>query len=214
MPTRIVLVVLAALLALSGTQTASPVAARQRQQPVTRTYSNPTRIDLAESESSPVSGSLYPSPIVVSRLKGTIRDVNLTLNNLQHDFPENVEVLLVGPRGQTAIMLAHVGTVYDVADMTLRLDDEAKEPLPEDAMLPSGTFRPTNVRFNPGELLVFNAPAPAASANTSLSVFDGTNPNGTWNLFVEDLDGPSDFGKFTGGWELEITAKGKVKKER
>ena len=36
-------------------------------------------------------------------MKGKIRDVNLRLNDLQHTFPDDVHVLLVGPGGQTAI---------------------------------------------------------------------------------------------------------------
>ncbi len=208
--TRIMLVVLAVLLALPLVPIASPVEAKQRSRTVTRTFANTALLDLPESESSPVSGSLYPSPIVVSGLKGTIRDVNLTLNNLTHVFPSDVQVLLVGPRGQTAIVMANSGGLEDVDDVSLRLDDEAAEPLPDDAVLQSGTFRPTHVIADP---LVFNAPAPNGSANVALSVFDGRNPNGTWRLFVQDVEG-SDPGRFAGGWELEITTRVKAKKKR
>ncbi|MDF3040805.1 MAG: alkaline phosphatase [Thermomicrobiales bacterium] len=114
----------------------------------------------------------------------------MTLNSLTHDFPDDVEVLLVGPRGQTAIVMAHVGDRDDVTDVTLRLDDEAQAPIPGTASgiaLQSGVFRPTydiervfrptyDIERGPA---IFNTPAPNRSANEALSVFDGSNPNGT-----------------------------------
>ncbi len=213
--TRIGLVVLAALLALPLTPSVSPVTAKQRARTVTRTFNNTTRIDLPEAEDLPISADLYPSPITVGGFRnGKIRDINVTLNNLTHAFPDDVEVLLVGPRGQTAIVMAHVGGRDDVTDVTLRLDDEATAPIPpttNNSTLQSGIFRPTfDIERGPA---VFNAPAPDASANAAFSVFDDTNPNGTWRLFVQDR-GNTDPGYFAGGWELEITAKDKARKKK
>jgi subtilisin-like proprotein convertase family protein len=36
-----------------------------------------------------------------------------------------------------------------------------------------------------------------------LAGFDGSNPNGTWNLFVRD-DNFSNCGVFAGGWSITI----------
>ena len=47
-----------------------------------------------------------------------------------------------------------------------------------------------------------------------MSGFDGSNPNGTWRLFVQDQNGEAYLGAFMGGWELEIMAKVKVRKTR
>jgi MYXO-CTERM domain-containing protein len=63
-----------------------------------------------------------------------------------------------------------------------------------------GTFKPTN--FPNAD--AFPAPAPAPSGGSALSVFNGTNPNGTWSLYVID-DAPSDGGSIGGGWSLNIT---------
>ncbi|MGH2618165.1 MAG: hypothetical protein ACRDJC_23300 [Thermomicrobiales bacterium] len=210
---RLVLIVLAALLALALpiAPSASPVGAKNRARIVTRTFRNAAPIEVPIAETSPVSASFYPSPIVVNGLKGTVRDVNVRLNDFSHDDPDEVRVLLVGPGGQTAIVLAEIGAEEEINDVTLRLDDEAAAPL-SDATLRSGIFRPTN---DLGSAIAFNVPAPpVTSANAALAVFDGTNPNGTWRLFVQDRNGPNDSGAFAGGWVLEITAKVKSKKKK
>ena len=143
--------------------------------------------------------------------QGRIRDVNVRLNELEHPFPGYVQVLLVGPRGQTAILMAGGSNGFDVNGVTLTHDDEAATLLPVDQQLRSGSFRPAN----PGnEEIEFNEPAPITSANAALAVFDGGNPNGTWRLFVQDSFGAAETGVLAGGWELEITTKVKAKKKR
>ncbi|MFC9599770.1 hypothetical protein ACFTQL_18125 [Peribacillus butanolivorans] len=66
----------------------------------------------------------------------------------------------------------------------------------------SGTYRPTNIGVS--DVLPAPAPAPAPPYGSTLSVFDGTNPNGTWSLFVFD-DVGQDSGTSAGGWFLTIT---------
>lgn len=213
--TRIVLVVLAALLALPIAPLASPLEAKKRSRTITRTFSNSAAIyvDGAPTFPSPVSATLYPSSIAVSGMKGTIRDVNLRLVNLGHSLPRDYQIMLAGPRGQTAIVMANVGGIADAADATLLLDDEAEDPIPNSGLTPlqSGAFRPTN---GGGAAIAFNAPAPPlTSANAALAVFDGAKPNGTWRLFVQDAYGPTDAGSIE-GWALALKTKVKKKKRR
>ena len=207
----IALIVLTALLALPIAETASPVEAKRRAKTATRTFRHATAIELPIAPTPPVSASLYPAPIQVSGLKGKVRDVNLRLKSLEHTFPEDIQALLVGPDGQTAIVMADVGKEFDVSGVTLMLDDEAQASLPFTTQLRSGRFRPTNRLGNP---IAFNAPAPAAGASAALSVFDGANPNGTWRLFVQDAAAAFDDGSFAGGWEIEITVKAKKTRRR
>src|SRR5690606_31106730 len=50
----------------------------------------------------------------------------------------------------------------------------------------------------------FPSPAPPPPYGASLDVFNGTDPNGEWNLYVID-DFSNDTGYINGGWELIIT---------
>jgi subtilisin-like proprotein convertase family protein len=45
----------------------------------------------------------------------------------------------------------------------------------------------------------FPAPAPAGPYQTVLSVCNGSPPNGTWSLYVQD-DGTDDYGTISNGW--------------
>lgn len=209
--TRIGLVVLAALLALPLAQTASPVEAKKRPRTVTRTFSNPAAINLPAFNVSPAQALLYPSPIAVRGLPGRIRGVNVRLTGIQHRLPRDLEVLLVGPGGATAVVMANAGQGFAINEVTLTLDDEAGDPPSAHAKLQSGAFQPTNAT---GSAIAFEPPAPAAGPRAALSAFDGRHPNGTWRLFVQDEDGPLNAGKIAGGWELEITSKAKSKKRR
>jgi|SRR5215212_1247990 hypothetical protein len=96
------------------------------------------------------------------------------------------------------------GGVAGVFNVTPTLDDEATITM--DGTGPANaTFKPTNVdAFFDGD--VFPAPAPLISGKSTLSVFDGTNTNGTWNLFVQDDLGGGE-GQMAGGWSLQIKAK-------
>jgi subtilisin-like proprotein convertase family protein len=212
---RIILVILAALLALPIGQPASPVGARNRSRTITRTFGAITPLVLPTEESiAPVSATVYPSSVEVSGLKqGRIRDVNVRLSGLSHTDPEEVDVLLVGPAGQTAVLMADVGGFTAVDGVTLRLDDEAAALLPDQTTLQSGVFRPINLQIG---MIPFNVPAPdtPANANAALTIFDGSDPNGTWSLFVQDSFATENPGVFAGGWELEITARVKTRKNR
>jgi subtilisin-like proprotein convertase family protein len=208
----LVFVALVVLLALPIAQTASPVAAKPRRGTVTRTFANRAPIELPVAAKFPLSADLYPSEITVDGLKkGRIRDVNVRLNDIDHPFPDDVQMLLVGPEGQTAIVMANSGGGFDLSGVTLTLDDEAAASLPMQQQIESGRFRPTNIG---NDEIEFNGPAPVASANAALTVFDGGNPNGTWRLYVQDKIGDVDGGVLAGGWALEIEARVKHSRDK
>lgn len=153
----------------------------------------------------------YPSQIVVSGL-GTITDVNVTLTGFTHGWPDDIDVLLVSPGGQSVILMSDPGGSQDALDLTFTFDDEAAAPLPEGA-LASGSYRPSN-DFEQTQGCVdpflstadtMPAPAPAGPYGATLAAFDGTSANGSWSLYVFD-DCSGDSGSFSGGWSLDITA--------
>ena len=77
---------------------------------------------------------------------------------------------------------------------TTRRPDQLPRPDP----LVSGPFQPTNYDFT-GAPDTFAAPAPTNPAHgSSLAVFNGTNPNGTWTLFIREQDNnPPETGSLT-----------------
>lgn len=170
---------------------------------VTKAFHNTNQITIPASTQS--SASLpYPSIISPTFPKGTkVRDVNVTLRNYTHTFPEDVDVLLVHA-GTNRTIMSDVGTSLDVSNITIKLDDEASNgPLPDEGQLTGGAFQPTNGAGS--DTFDFPAPNPA-NANSSLAGFDALNARGSWKLFVADDFPPQDSGTFAGGWTVTIRA--------
>jgi subtilisin-like proprotein convertase family protein len=165
----------------------------------TATLANPAPILIPDSGPA----APYPSTILVSGLTNPVTKVTATLRGLTHTFPSDIDVLLVGPGGQTVVLMSDAGGGTDVSAINLTFDDAAAAELP--ATLVTGTFRPTNV----GTGDTFPAPAPPPPHGAVLSAFNGVNPNGTWSLFVVD-DAGGDVGTFAQGWQLHITTAAPV----
>jgi subtilisin-like proprotein convertase family protein len=195
---------------------------KNKSKTVTKTFANGSAIaipalDLVE-EFGPADP--YPSTIAVSGFKkAKITDLNLMLRGFSHEFPRDVDVLLVAPGGRNVVVMGDVGGASqspDAENLTITLDDEAATPLSiaDDVALTNGSFQPLdNMGLADGDapnLTEFPAPAPAPSGDTGLVTFDGINPNGEWQLFVLD-DVVGDAGSLADGWTLEITAKAKAK---
>ena len=185
---------------------------------VTKSFSNTHRITIPEGANAPECldggpGSIgpavpYPSNVSASFPTGTkVKDVNVTLRNYSHTFPDDVDVLLVHS-GKNRTIMSDVGGSEDVNNITLKLDDEASNGhLPDDSILSGGTFKPTNVTEDGSDAIDnFDFPAPNnVSTNSALSGFDGLSARGAWKLFVQD-DADDDCGRFGGGWTVQIKA--------
>jgi subtilisin-like proprotein convertase family protein len=142
--------------------------------------------------------SPYPSTVDVQGLP-PISDVNVKLKGLSSQSPDDIHLLLVGPHGQQAYLMGNAGSTGDIDDVFLTLDDEADVALPDSGQLVNGSFLPSRYGFTE----FFPAPAPLASGNSALSVFDGTDPDGQWMLFGRD-DAVADPVTLD-GWSLEFT---------
>lgn len=159
----------------------------------------------------------YPATIEADGLQGTVTKVTVRLNGVHHGFASDIHAQLVGPQGQSAVLMANptdrlgdVGLARpDVFDgEVLTFSDGAPAPPRRPS---SGVFAP----FNPGFLLAFEPPAPpnVPAPPASLAVFNGTNPNGAWKLFLVDDDGHTELvrpttGVIAGGWSLDIETTG------
>lgn len=183
---------------------AAPHAEKKRSKTITRTYSSPNAVVIYDN----TTADPYPAAIQVSGFKkGKVKDVNVRLRGYNHGFPDHVDVLLVAPNGASTVLMSDVGGGTDAASLTLTIDDQAPAVLPDGSPLESGTYRPANhggVDTFPG--------LGSAPATVGLAQFNGGNPNGEWRLYVVD-DAIGSVGAFSGGWDLEITAKTTKKKK-
>lgn len=149
--------------------------------------------------------SLYPAPLTVSGVGTTLTGLSVTFLDLSHAYPDDIDVLLVGPGGtQNVLLMSDTGGLTPVSGLTLTFSD-AGSALPDTTVLSSGTFRPTNYDA-PGTVDSFAPPAPLEGPyGSTLSLFNGINPNGTWNLYVLD-DTQGNAGTMAGGWSLTVSA--------
>jgi hypothetical protein len=156
----------------------------------------------------------YPSTISVSGLSGTISDVNVTLTGFSHTSPLDVDILVVGPTGASAELFDGAGGGSPVSNLNFTFDDGAASMLPcSSTAMSSGSYQPTDCFPLDLGVDVFPPPAPAGPWDQLLSAFNGTDPNGTWSLYVVDqLPGVS--GSISGGWSLDITAAGETPEQK
>jgi uncharacterized repeat protein (TIGR01451 family) len=142
----------------------------------------------------------YPSTIVVSGVTGTVGQVTATLNNLNHTFAPDVDVLLVGPLGQKVILMGSAGGAAGVANATVTFSDTAAQAIPQNSQISSGSYQPANYAPSPN----FPAPAPSSPYASGLSAFANLIPNGTWSLYIVD-HATGDAGNVASGWSLGIS---------
>ncbi len=181
--------------------------------PITYTFALPTRTSFANTNpivipafnpANPVTqgpAGPYPSTITVSGVTSTVGRVTVTLSNLSHTYPHDINALLVGPTGAKSLVMSHAAAFVTVpmVNQTITLDDAALAPLPDTGNITTGAFQPAAYGMSP----VFSNPAPAGPYTTSLANFGGLSPNGTWSLYILD-DSDGDIGSVANGWMLDL----------
>lgn len=143
----------------------------------------------------------YPAVIAVSGLTGQVTKVTATLRGYSHAWPDDVDVLLVGPGGQRVLLMSDCGGGHAREGVTLTFDDDAVASVPDTEAIWPGSYKPTNFDTTTDKL---PAPAPPAPYSATLATFNGQDPNGDWSLYVQD-DGSWDAGSLLAGWALSIT---------
>ncbi|MDQ2655464.1 MAG: Ig-like domain-containing protein [Chloroflexota bacterium] len=158
-------------------------------------FSNPATVSLGSGGTTTIDVSGFDQPLA---------DVNVTLRNMTQSSLGDLNVLLVGPAGQTAVIFSDIGSNSSANNLTVTLDDQAATQIPV-GPIQNGVYQPTNVISND----IWPAPpAPAHNlpSGAQLSVFNGTDPNGTWRLVFHNDNLASTAGALVGGWSLEITS--------
>lgn len=191
------LAVLLAIAALAGTRFGDDTRA------ASGTFVNEQSITITDSSSPPTRASLYPSRISVSGISGVVVDVDVTLWGFSHDDPQNSDMLLVGPGGQSVRIISDAGGDPALANLNLTIDDEASGLIPFDTAT-SGSYRPSNWYDSSSDSMP--SPAPSGPYAETMSVFDGVDPNGDWALYIVD-DSSGRSGVVAGGWSLAIATE-------
>ena len=165
--------------------------------------------DRTSNTNPPGVPSNYPSIADINGATGTITKVRVTLTNVFHTFPADFDVLLESPNGQRTILMSDAGGGNPgVTARTYIFDQSAAADFPT-TNAPSGIYKPFNNVGNPsiepGGIDVFPAPGPGSQnyGAANLDVFNGTNPNGIWKLYVVD-DEVGDTGGIS-TFTLEVT---------
>ena len=180
-------------------------------------FSNTSAISIPATTGgvSPVTSSPYPSQITVSGMVGTVTDISVMLNgwtdNGSSAVPGDLYFLLTGPGGQAFDFLGDVGSTHSFTDITLNLTDSASTQLTDGAII-SGSFKPTVLGSS---CPAFPAPAPSSvdcaapvGTTTFTSAFEGSDPDGTWSLYIFD-DTAGDTASTIGrGWSVAIDSTG------
>jgi uncharacterized delta-60 repeat protein/uncharacterized repeat protein (TIGR01451 family) len=143
----------------------------------------------------------YPSVINISGLAGVVNAATVTFTNFNHTSPSDVNALLVAPSGQKSLLMAKAGGQHAFLNGNLTFDDSASSYLPQGTQITSGTYKPTSYASGAPP---FPVPAPPGPYTASMSNFTGSNPNGTWSLYIID-DTSLDFGAISNGWSLNLS---------
>ncbi|MGA8219653.1 MAG: hypothetical protein WB771_13910 [Solirubrobacterales bacterium] len=143
--------------------------------------------------------SPYPAAIPVFKTRGSVTGVTAELFGVRHQYPDDLDVLLAGPTGQSVVLLSDACANDIFLNVTIGFDDGAARMAPMGPQsCEASVYKPTD--YHPGD--PFPPPAPQGKPGNALSVFDGTNPVGTWGLYVVD-DSPPGSGSIH-SWSLTL----------
>ena len=161
---------------------------------VTQVFSSAGAVTIVDN----AVGSPYPSSNVVSGVAGVLTKVTTKLNSVSHTFPNDADILLVGPGG-SVMLLGGAGGSTPISSATLTFDDSSANVPPVSGSIPTGTYKPVDYQIsghNP------SSPAPARPFGSTIAAL-ASPANGTWKLFVQDY-AAGDSGSIAGGWSLSF----------
>jgi subtilisin-like proprotein convertase family protein len=164
----------------------------------------------ASEAADPATAAAYPSQIDVADFDRELARVTVTLHDVNLQAPRDMDLLLVGPTHRAVLLISDVGSPDALVGGDLTIDDAARFPAPLGAPLKAATYQPADddsitTEDEPTQQDIFPAPAPTEGYRSRLSVFKGTNPNGTWRLYMTDDFSGAPTNAVNGGWSLNLT---------
>lgn len=131
--------------------------------------------------------SPYPSvEFIASGAPASITKATVTVKNFSHQAPSDVVMVLRSPTGTYVTLMALCGGplgASPVTNLTFTFDDAAASSMPQNSVLTSGTWKPT--QFPPYPSL--SPPASVGPYQNTLAAFNGENGNGAWSLWILDI---------------------------
>jgi hypothetical protein len=164
-------------------------------------------------------GTPNPSTINVTSGPIAIGSMRVTLYDVSQAFPDNLDVLLVGPTGAKYVLTADVGgpfAIPETAPVTLSFTDSSAAVLPDSGPLSTGQYLPTScetpvLSFAGAPAAPYVEPGCVVSRPVTQSMFGAfglTSPLGLWRLYVRDDNGApimlTASGSIAGGWGIEF----------
>jgi subtilisin-like proprotein convertase family protein len=124
------------------------------------------------------NASPFPSTIQVN-IPGncTYKIGRVQLNGITHTWPNDIDMWLTGPFGQSVILMSDVGSSTDFTPNTNLNIQMGAPPMTGVTPIANGTYAPTDI--TPGDAGI------PTNASTNLGVFTG-NVNGVWSLHIID----------------------------
>lgn len=152
----------------------------------------------------------YPSRIQVTGLSGTVNKATVTLVDFSSSSPDDLDLVITGPNGQKVMLMSDACGEYptNLTDATFVFDDSAQSFIPNSGPCGDGlvdTYKPSNYLGNqlePDDLSITGGPAP--DYVNALSFFNGSSPNGDWDLYALDDNSAGYLGFNIIGWTLTL----------
>jgi subtilisin-like proprotein convertase family protein len=139
----------------------------------------------------------YPWSLFIAQEGRIARRVRVRIEGLSHTYPDDVDILLVGPQLRRVILMSDAGGSTDMVQQWVSFDDDSQLQLPDDGMIVSDTYFPRNFE----EIEVFPG-VPWGIEYPELYGFQGLDIHGMWHLYVVD-DAGLDVGSAT-RWCLDV----------